>query len=127
MMSRMYLIFVLLSSMTVLVSYENNPPPGRTGAPGEGLCSDCHSLNGGTQDGILTIDGFPALIEPSHAYVLTITNSNPNGVGSLAGFQMTILNSSNQKAGAMTVPSANSQVDPEGNKEYWEHNPAQPY
>jgi hypothetical protein len=127
MMSRMHLVLVLLASMTVLVSYENNPPNGRTGAPGDGLCSDCHSLNGGTQDGILTISGLPALIEPSTAYILTITNSNPNGVGSLAGFQMTVLNSSNLKAGAMTSPSVNSTVSPQGTREYWEHNPAQSY
>ncbi|MDZ4749284.1 MAG: T9SS type A sorting domain-containing protein [Saprospiraceae bacterium] len=127
MMSRIYLVFVLLVSMTVFVSFENNPPNGRTGAPGDGLCSDCHSLDGGTQDGILTVSGFPALIEPSTAYILTITNSNPNGVGSLAGFQMTVLNSSNLKAGVMTSPSVNSTVSPQGIREYWEHNPAQLY
>ncbi len=127
MMSRIYLVFLVLVSMTVFVSFEANPPNGRTGAPGDGLCSDCHSLNGGTQDGTLTVAGFPALIEPSTAYILTITNSNPNGVGSLAGFQMTVLNSSNLKAGAMTAPSVNSTVTPSGIREYWEHNPAQAY
>jgi hypothetical protein len=126
-MSRIYLIFVLFVSMTLLVANQTNPPNGKTGAPGEGTCEDCHSIGSGTQDGSLTIDGLPDLIEPATAYILTITNSNPNGAADLAGFQLTILNSSNQKAGAMTMPSPNSVVTPSGNKEYWEHNPAQFY
>jgi hypothetical protein len=127
-MSRIYLIFTLLVSMTLLVANMTNPPDGRTGAPGDGLCSDCHSLGTGTQDGVLTIDGLPASIDASTAYVLTITNSNPNGDGVLAGFQLTVLNSSNQKAGVLSAPSPNSSVtNPAGARQWWEHNPAQPF
>jgi hypothetical protein len=127
MKSRIYLVLVALVSMTLLVSYEDNPPNGRTGAPGDGLCSDCHSLNGGLQDGSITVTGLPASIEPSTAYFLTVTNSNPNGIADIAGFQVTILNGNNQKAGAMTMPSVNSTVTPSGGRDYWEHDPAQLY
>lgn len=126
-MSRFYLIFALLVSMTLLVANQANPPNGKTGAPGENTCAECHSIGSGTQDGDLTLSGMPTTIEPLTAYVLTITNSNPNGVADLAGFQLTILNSNNQKAGLMTAPSSNSVVTPTGTKEYWEHNPAVAY
>ncbi len=127
MLSRIYLVLIALVSMTLLVSYEDNPPNGKTGAPGDGLCTDCHSLNGGTQDGSITVTGLPAAIEPSTAYFLTVTNSNPNGIADIAGFQVTILNGNNQKAGAMTMPSVNSTVTPSGGRDYWEHDPAQLY
>ena len=113
--------------MTLLVANQTNPPNGRTGAPGENTCAECHSIGSGTQDGDITLSGMPTTIEPLTAYVLTITSANPNGVADLAGFQMTILNSNNQKAGLMTAPSPNSIVSPQGAKEYWEHNPAVPY
>lgn len=126
-MSRIYFVFSLLIGFTLLMSWSANPPDGKTGAPGDGLCTDCHSLNGGTQDGSITVTGFPVTIQPATAYILTITNSNPNGVASKGGFQMTVLNSMNQKAGTMTSPSVNSVVTPSAGREYWEHNPAQDY
>ncbi len=126
-MSRIYYVFALLAGMTLIISWSGNPPDGKTGAPGDGLCSDCHSLGGGTQDGSIVVTGFPSTITPSTAYVLTITNSNPNGQAVKAGFQMTVLNSSNNIAGNLTSPSPNSTVTPSGGRQYWEHNPAQNY
>jgi len=126
-MSRFYLIFALLASMTMLVANQSDPPNGKTGAPGENTCSECHSIGSGMQDGDITLAGLPTTIEPLTAYVLTITSSNPNGVADLAGFQMTILNSSNQKAGVMSAPSSSSHIAPQGAKEYWEHFPAVAY
>jgi hypothetical protein len=95
-MPRIYIVFALLLSVTLLVSYEDNPPDGESGAPGDGLCTDCHTLDGGLQDGSIVLTGFPTSIEPNTAYFLTITNSNPNGLAGIAGFQMTILNSQMQ-------------------------------
>ena len=126
-MPRIYYVFALLAGMTLIISWSGNPPNGRTNAPGDGYCADCHTLNGGGQDGSIVVTGFPSTISPSTAYILTITNSNPNGMASEAGFQMTILNSSNDIAGAMTSPSPNSTVTPSAGREYWEHNPAQSY
>ena len=126
-MSKKYSILGLFAGVILLLSFSANPPNGRTGAPGEGLCSDCHSLNGGTQNGNISITGLPATITPNTAYTLTMTSSNPNGVASLAGFQLTILNSNNELAGNITSPSAGSTVQASGGRQYWEHNPAQPY
>ncbi len=122
-MPKIYLISAVFAGVALLMSFSANPPDGFSGAPGDGICSNCHTLNGGTQDGSIVLTGFPATIQPSTAYVLTITNSNPNGVASRAGFQMTILNSSNQQAGTLSSPSSSSTVSSSGGRQYWEHNP----
>src|SRR5690606_35419657 len=126
-MSRIYYLFALLIGAVMLVSISSNPPDGHTGAPGEGLCTACHSLNGGTQNGSITLSGFPSSIIPGMSYVLTITNSNPNGVANIAGFQMTVLNSSHNKAGDFSSPGAFSTISSLGGRQYWDHNPAQLY
>lgn len=126
-MSRIYYLFALLIGAVMLVSISANPPDGHTGAPGEGLCTACHSLNGGTQNGSITLSGFPSSIIPGMSYVLTITNSNPNGVANIAGFQMTVLNSSHNKAGDFSSPGAFSTISSLGGRQYWDHNPAQLY
>src|SRR5688572_7091146 len=126
-MSRIYYVIIIFVSLTLLVANQSNPPNGKTGAPGEGSCLDCHTFNNQNQDGIITVAGVPATIVPSMSYVLTVTVSNPNGNGDLAGFQVTILNSSNQKAGNMSSPSPTSTVSTGGSRQYWEHNPAQQY
>lgn len=126
-MSKKYSILALFTGIVLLLSFSANPPNGHTGGPGEDLCSDCHSLNGGTQNGNISVTGMPASITPNTAYVLTMTSSNPNGVAALAGFQLTILNSNNTIAGTITGPSAGSTVQTSGGRQYWEHNPAQPY
>ncbi len=126
-MSRIQLVLVLIVSMTLLVSHQNNPPNGKTGAPNEGTCADCHTLNNQTQNGGISLAGIPSTIQPSTAYVLTVTVSNPNGEADLGGFQVTILNGNNQKAGTMSSPSANSTITPSGGRDYWEHDPAQAF
>ena len=81
------------------------------------------------QDGTLVVTGFPATVEANVTYPLTITNSNPNGLAALGGFQMTILNSSNQKAGDFLAGTndPNSAIQTFGGRQYWEHDPAQNY
>ena len=116
-------IFAWILSM----AFSSNPPNGRTGAPGEGLCSDCHNQAGNPpQDGNLMID-FPTTIEASQTYTITIMSNNPNGLAQRGGFQMTILDSNNDVAGSMMNPSASSVVTPSAGREYHEHNPAQNY
>ena len=100
-----------------------NPPNGRTGAPGDGLCSDCHTQLSPPQDGTVSISGMPATITPNMVYTLTVTVDNPNGLASLGGFQMVVLNSGNTNAGSMDNPSTSSTVTPAGGRVYHEHNP----
>lgn len=120
-----YSFFLIIGFALILLANSGNPPNGRTGAPGEGTCGDCHSLGGGTQNGAITLAGFPASIVPNQAYVLTITASNPNGVADEAGFQLVVLNSSNQNTGDLSSPGTGSTTQTASGREYWEHNPSQ--
>jgi len=76
-MKRLALAVLLTLTTWVLVwGYANNPPNRRTGAPGENLCSGCHSTyaeNSGS--GILSISGLPASYDPLATYPVTVTLS----------------------------------------------------
>jgi len=123
-MSRKYTLLALFFGVVLWLANSADPPNGRTGAPSEGLCSDCHTLNGGTQDGDITLSGFPTTIEPNTAYPISITVTNPNGVANEAGFQITFLNGNNNQAGVISSPSANSHLASQGGRQYWEHFPS---
>ncbi|MEP6646410.1 MAG: T9SS type A sorting domain-containing protein [Saprospiraceae bacterium] len=126
-MKKKYSVLALFASIFLWFGFPNNPPNGNTGAPGEGTCANCHSLNGGTQDGMVDVTGMPTLITPNMAYVLTVTSTNPNGVAIVAGFQLTILNGLNQMAGVLSLPSTGSALETSSGRQYWEHNMPSPY
>ena len=107
------------------LSYSNNPPNGKTGAPGDGLCSDCHNPNGNDFGGNLEISGLPSIIEAGTEYTLTITSSYTMGSPVKAGFQMVGLDGSDNNVGTLSEPSANSVLTNSGGRTYDEHNPAQ--
>ncbi len=126
-MSKKYSILALIAGIFLWISWSANPPDGKTGAPGDGICSECHN-SPGSQQGSITVAGLPALIQPNTAYVLTITNALTSGTAALAGMQMTVLNSNNQKAGNMTGPTNQAVVTNSGNgRQYLEHDPALAY
>ncbi len=118
----MLLSFVLLS--IVIFSYSGNPPNGKTGAPGEGLCSDCHNPNGGGFGGSLEIAGLPSDIEAGMTYELTITTSFTSGSPIKTGFQMVGLDGSDNNVGTLSNPSPNTVLTNSGGRNYHEHNPA---
>jgi hypothetical protein len=121
-----YLSFFLVLLWVATTSNSSNPPNGRTGAPGDGLCSDCHSGGGGF-DGEVSLTGVPAVATPNTTYPITVTVTNPNGAAVRAGFQWVALNSANQNTGSLTSAGAGSTVTPAGGRFYHEHNPAQSY
>jgi len=117
-------ILSLIVASIMLMSYSNNPPTGKTGAPGEGLCTDCHSSgNPGGFDGGIQVTGFPSTITPNGIYPLTVTVSNPNGLAEKAGFQFTILNAANQKFGEFSAASPFCSISL-GSRDYVAHSPA---
>ena len=73
----------------VLLAFSANPPNARTGAPGEGLCTDCHSP--GSQSGSVFISGVPATILPGETYSVSVTSVTTSG-SNKAGFQVVVLN-----------------------------------
>lgn len=118
-------ILKLLSACTVifLIAFSGNPPDGRTDAPGDGYCTDCHSA--GAQSGSVTIDGVPTDIVPGQTYTISvISTTTSNSVR--AGFQMVALHDDgNINAGTMSNPSTSSTVTNAGARTYHEHQPAQ--
>ena len=126
-MKRFYIVFALIAATMVLVSFSANPPDGKTGAPGDGLCIECHSPTNPPINGTISVEGFPASITPGESYLLTVVNRDTSGNAAKGGFQMTILSPTNTKAGDLTNPSSNSVVTTFNGRQYFEHNPAQNY
>jgi hypothetical protein len=126
-MKRFYTVFILVISTLMLISFSANPPDGKTGAPGDSLCTECHSPSNPPINGTISVEGFPSSITPGESYVLTVVNRNTIGDAVKGGFQMTILGPTNTKAGELKDPSANSVVTNFNSRQYFEHNPAQVY
>lgn len=124
-------VFTSLVSVSLLIaisflffSSSNNPPNGRTGAPGEGLCSNCHSSSGGGYAGMVEISGLPADIEAGQLYPLTVTASYTNGSPDRAGFQITALDGADNAAGTLSGNGPNSTITNSGGRVYFEHSPS---
>ena len=125
--SKLYPVAGLIAGSLLLLANSTNPPNGKTGAPGENFCTECHSPSATMLGGLISVDGFPATIEPNQTYQLTVTNQDTSGLGAKAGFQMTILGPLNTKAGDMKNPSLSSTVTNAQGRQYFEHNPAPSY
>ncbi len=119
-----YTLLLLLGMSYIFSSNSNNPPNGRTGAPNEGLCGDCH--NGGNFGGNINLDGLPSTVEPNTTYSLTLTNSYAsNLVAMRSGFQIVALDDINQNVGTISNVGASATITNANNRTYVEHNPAQ--
>lgn len=126
-MKKHYIFSTLIALTFLLVSFSPNPPDGMTGAPGDSLCSECHTQTNPPLNGSISVEGFPASITPNQTYQLTVVNRNTVGNAAKAGFQMTILGALNTKAGNMSMASPSSKVTNAGGRQYFEHNPAVEY
>ncbi|MCU0348000.1 MAG: T9SS type A sorting domain-containing protein [Saprospiraceae bacterium] len=95
-------VFMVLSSTLI---DPNNPPTGRTGAPGETTCqaSGCHS--GGSYAGNVGITGLPDTVVANQTYTITLTNES-NAIR--AGYQLTVLDEANSKAGILSAGTGSS-------------------
>lgn len=96
--------------------------PGKTGAPGEGNCTQCHagSVLDGTSENVLTVlNGVTPVSSyvPGQQYnVNLLMSSNPVK----RGFQATALTSANVMAGAFTGQAGNTSING-GAKKYANH------
>ncbi|MBK8955736.1 MAG: T9SS type A sorting domain-containing protein [Saprospiraceae bacterium] len=84
----------------ILLASSGNAPDGNTGAPFDGICSNCHG--GGSYQGNITIDGIPSMIDPNTTYPVTVTIDVTSGSPPAAGFQVVVVNQSNQNNGNLT-------------------------
>lgn len=69
--NRLFYIPFIFGCLILFLSNSSNPPDRNTGAPFDGLCSNCHG--GGSFDGDIVITGFPSTILPNTTYGITYT------------------------------------------------------
>jgi len=85
-------------------AFSHGPPPSYTGAPGEGVCTACHTsyaLNSGP--GKVVID-LPANYTPGQSVPVAVTTVHPDGF--LYGFELTALDATGAQAGTITLTDA---------------------
>jgi len=122
-----YTVFSTALVVVLFLSNSNGPTAGgagaRTGAPGEGLCTNCHG--GGSAGGVgITIQllsgGSPVFsYVPGQSYTLRIQMTGGN---SCYGAQATVLrNSNNTTAGTLSGASAGAAIRNFGARTYLEH------
>lgn len=109
-------ILFLLFTALIALSNASNPPDGRTGAPFDGICSDCHG--GGSFEGDISITGLPTDIMPNTTYNLTLTITATSGNPMVGGFQVVGVNQSNQNSGDLINTSAETGTSFSSGREY---------
>jgi hypothetical protein len=80
-------------------AFSGGPPAGYTGAPGEEptACAECHvPPDAGT--GHISINA-PLTYVPGQTYPITVTHTNPDPTRLRWGFELTVLDTSDEKAG----------------------------
>ena len=115
---------LLLSTLILLFSYSNNPPNGKTGAPAERNCMECHTPTNPDFDGEFEVLGLPQKLLPNHTYNLTARMTVTNGTPQRAGFQLVALGGNNINAGSMVAQSSNCAIENSGGRVYVEHSSA---
>src|SRR5262245_15403897 len=87
------------SAIRPVHAFSSGPPPGYTGAPGEEpeACAECHvPPDAGT--GHITINA-PQTYVPGQTYPITVSHSNVDPTRLRWGFELTVLDTSDEKAG----------------------------
>lgn len=95
------------------VTSSSNPPAARTGAPGEGNCTACHSGAVQSAAGTINYSFSDTDYLPGQTYDITLSIAS----GAKNGFQMTILDDSGNKAGNFTAGTG-SGVTTSGARQY---------
>src|SRR3712207_5900030 len=89
-------------------AFSAGPPAGHTSAPGEFNCSECHvPAEPGT--GKLIVEA-PQHYAPGQTYQVKVRQTNTDLSRLRWGFQLTALDSDNQKAGQLSSADAFTQV-----------------
>lgn len=87
----------------------------------------CHGNNPSSViDGTVNITGIPTNVDANTTYDLTVTVEYTSGTPTRAGFQMVVLDDSNNADfGSLTNAGSGSTITPSGGRTYFEHSPAQ--
>lgn len=99
------------------LQYSANPPTQKTGAPGESNCTDCHTGSTQSSAGTVTFDFSDTGLQyvPGQTYTMDLA-----GAGIKNGFQLTVLDASDNAAGTFTA-GTNSATTTAGGREYIHH------
>lgn len=112
------------------VAFSFGPPPGYTRAPGEEpeACAECHLSPGDAGSGQISITA-PPMYVPGQTYQITVTHTNTDPTRRRWGFQLTALDSSDEKAGELLNTTALTRIitgAPSNNRQYIEHTTSPP-
>ncbi len=118
---------IILIFVIAVVAYASasGPEPRYTGAPGDiGSCVFCHDTfeNANVGPGSVTITNTPEIYTPGQQYTITITVQQ--GGRSKFGFQLTAIDSNENRAGTLATVSADTQINPltgAGARQYIQH------
>jgi len=106
-------------------AFSAGPPAGYTGAPGEEpeACAECH-VPPDAGSGTISITA-PQTYVPGQTYPVTVTHSNPDPTRQRWGFQLTVLDTSDEKAGELQNTTPLTQIlnnqGPGNARQYIEH------
>ncbi|HEY8227459.1 MAG TPA: PQQ-dependent sugar dehydrogenase [Pyrinomonadaceae bacterium] len=113
------------SSRTKVQAFSAGPPPGYTGAPLEEpeACAECH-VPPDAGSGHISISA-PTTYIPGQTYSITVTHTNADQTRLRWGFELTVLDSSDEKAGELQPLDGLTQIinnaGPGGTRQYIEH------
>jgi len=110
---------ILIAGLTWLAN-NTNPPTGRTGAPFDGHCNDCHTGNSNNYNGTISIDGLPGTIDPNTTYPLQITLTPTAGSPVRGGFQLVVVDGNDNDTGDLANSNAQSGTEMFAAREYLE-------
>ena len=111
-------IMAAMAAWVLFMGNSSNPPLGRTGAPSEGTCADCHS--GGNFNTTLGISGIPDTVVSGQTYTITYTHTS---TAPRAGFQLVALDGTNTQCGTLTAGTGTG-VATAGGRQYVRHSAA---
>mgnify|MGYP000111771490 CR=1 FL=1 len=110
---------VRLESSFHMSKFSNSGPVARTGAPDEGTCTQCHagSILDGTTINDITLGSGTELVPGA----MTTVTLNFGDAGSKNGFQVTVLDESNNMAGTLSSADASTQTSTGMGRTYVNH------
>lgn len=94
---------------------------GYTGAPGDGVCAQCHNGNNTALLGDLVIENLPNSIDPGQTYSLTARLSNPSTNAVRGGFQMVAMDDTDSSVGSFSNLPSDADVKTSSGNQYIGH------
>ncbi|MDO8366824.1 MAG: choice-of-anchor V domain-containing protein, partial [Saprospiraceae bacterium] len=117
--SRLLPITGLLLGMLVWLANNANPPTGKTAAPFNGNCNDCHS--GGNFNGNIDVTGFPATADPGVTYDINVKLTVTSGSPTKAGMQLVVVDANDGNCGDLIETVGELGTENLSGREYMEH------